>query len=227
MTRFVRSPIAVGKVPTIEASSKILLIHHHPHSIVKTETNHKNERSFPNQIRIFPRVEVSSISKRHFCQGSVRWKYIARGKFEKFFTMLQQVVGSLTSQQQYSICWCCLGWDIARKALLSKHYRSKDRRSDWTSQASLQRRWECSGSNLLKWLATHSLQQIKHYSHVCGNILEHFEKKFHIYKLLDWTHHQILTIEKTNSRSMYIYILKLINVGCVISVLRNLHSLSR
>jgi hypothetical protein len=70
---------------------------------------------------------------------------------------------------------------------------------------------------------------IKHYSHVCGNILEHFEKKFHIYKLLDWTHHQILTIEKTNSWSMYIYIyiLKLINVGCVISLLRNLQSLSR
>jgi uncharacterized protein YpbB len=68
---------------------------------------------------------------------------------------------------------------------------------------------------------------IEHYSHVCSNILEHFEKKIHIYKLFDWTHHQILTIEKTNSWSMYIYILKLINVGCVISLLRNLHSLSR
>jgi hypothetical protein len=46
---------------------------------------------------------------------------------------------------------------------------------------------------------------IKRYSHVCSNILEHFGKKFHIYKLLDWTHHQILTIEKTNCWSMYIY----------------------
>jgi hypothetical protein len=47
---------------------------------------------------------------------------------------------------------------------------------------------------------------IKHYSHVCSNILEHFEKnKFHIYKLSEWTHRQILTIEKTNCWSMYIY----------------------
>jgi hypothetical protein len=36
MTRFVRFPIAGGKVPTIEASSKILPIHHHPHIIVRT-----------------------------------------------------------------------------------------------------------------------------------------------------------------------------------------------
>jgi hypothetical protein len=36
MTRFVRSPIAGDKVPTIEASSKILPIHHHPHIIVRT-----------------------------------------------------------------------------------------------------------------------------------------------------------------------------------------------
>jgi hypothetical protein len=36
MARFVRPPIAGGKVPTIEASSKILPIHHHPHIIVRT-----------------------------------------------------------------------------------------------------------------------------------------------------------------------------------------------
>jgi hypothetical protein len=36
MTRFVRSPIARGKVPTIEASSNFLPIHHHPHIIIRT-----------------------------------------------------------------------------------------------------------------------------------------------------------------------------------------------
>jgi len=53
---------------------------------------------------------------------------------------------------------------------------------------------------------------IKHYSHVCSNILEHFEKKNSTSTLSESTHHQILTIGKTNCWSMYIYILKLINV---------------
>ncbi len=36
LIRFVRFPIAGGKVPTMWASSKILPIHHHPHIIVRT-----------------------------------------------------------------------------------------------------------------------------------------------------------------------------------------------
>jgi hypothetical protein len=68
---------------------------------------------------------------------------------------------------------------------------------------------------------------IKHYSHVCSNILEHFEKQIPHLQTLGMDSPSNLTIEKTNYWSMYIYIVKLINVGCVISLLRNLHSFSR
>ncbi len=101
MTRFVRSPIADGKVPTIEASSKILLIHHHPHWIVKTETNHKNGRSFPNQIRIFPRVEVSlPFQKAIFAKGASLEIYCT-GKIWK--VLYNAVAGSRKSYKPTTI----------------------------------------------------------------------------------------------------------------------------
>jgi len=182
MTRFVRFPIAGGKVPTIEASSKILLIHHHPRWIVKTGTNHQNERSSPNQIRIFPRVEVSLPFQRGiFANGASLEIYCT----EKIWEVLYNAVAG--SRKSYMPTTILILLVVFGMGYCTQSTPFQAWRKQGTAVGSeigqpgkfvetLGVLWFQS-PKMARNAFTAAEDTIKHYSHVFSNILEHCEKK--------------------------------------------------